>query len=155
MISKHTLKTFKRVPLVVTGFFADIPVSLLDVRRNADAWTAREHLYHIVDVQEMLLGRIGKIRDEEHPVIEPFFPENEEIRTYADTDEALALFRKMRKKQYAVIKSLDKTDFEKHAVHKEYSDYSIPIIINHMIFHEYWHMYRIEEICLMKDEFFH
>ena len=155
MIQKQTLKTFKQVPKVITDFFSGIPEDRLDVKRNAETWTAREHLYHIVDVQRMLLGRIEKIRDEQNPVIEPFFPENEEIRTYNSIADALKVFKSIRKQQCSVIKSLKKSDFKKHAVHKEYSDYSIPIIINHMIFHEYWHMYRVEEILFTRDEYFH
>ena len=31
--------------------------------------------------------------------------------------------------------------------------YNFEIVLNHILFHDYWHMYRIEELWLTKDEY--
>jgi uncharacterized damage-inducible protein DinB len=150
-----TVETLRDIPQVIEGYFKNIPETVLDLRRTEEAWTIREHLYHIASVQEMLLGRIEQIRDEERPVISPFFPETqiEQGKLYASIGAAFSHYRGMRKKQIETIRALDAAALGKEAVHEEYSNYGIPVIVNHMIFHEYWHMYRIEELWLTRDQY--
>ena len=154
-IDRLTLETLRNIPLLIEGYFKNIPETALDRRRTEEAWTIREHLYHIASVQEMLLGRIETIRDEERPVISPFFPETqtEQGKLYASVEAAFSHYRGMRNKQIETIRAIDAEALEKEAIHAEYSSYGIPIIVNHMIFHEYWHMYRIEELWLTRDEY--
>lgn len=154
MIKTHTIETFKNLPSVIADFMDTLPEAVLDRKRNEETWTAREHLYHIVDVQDMLLSRILIIRDDENPIMVPFYPENEEINRYESIAAALKKYKDLREKQLEVLSGLSEAVLAKKAVHKQYSEYSIPVIVNHMIFHEYWHMYRMEEICFVKDEFF-
>jgi uncharacterized damage-inducible protein DinB len=147
--------TLENIPAVIETYFRNIPENALDIRRTKEAWTIREHLYHIVSVQEMLLKRMEKIRDEEQPVIAPYFPENQkkQDRLYGSVEAAFSEYGSMRKKQIELIESLAAKDLSKEASHAEYLSYNIPIIVNHMIFHEYWHMYRIEELWLTRDEY--
>jgi len=154
LLCKETLQTFLDLPIVFTEFLALIPDDKLDRKRGDPVWTIREHFYHLVDVQEMLLGRILKIKNETNPLIEAFFPENEEISAYVDINEALTSYRTLREKQYNVVKNLSKKELEKRGIHKGYELYTIPVIVRHMIAHEYWHMYRMEEIAFIRDEFF-
>ena len=153
-LPEATWITFKSVPAVIGSFVENLDPDCLDRRRSGTSWTAREHIYHIVNVQEMLLGRITLIRDSDNPVIKPFFPENEEIPLYGNMAEAMDRFRDWRRKQCDLIGELTPDELVKEARHDEYTEYNILKIINHMIFHEYWHLYRVEEIAHTKDEFF-
>ena len=128
----------------------------LDRRRGPDVWTIREHLYHIAGVQMLLLGRMKTIRDVPSPVIEPYFPQNEEKldRRYGSLREALSEYERLRGEQVRLVRSCSPEELERCAEHKEYTRYTIPVIVRHMIFHEYWHMYRIEELWLTRDEYF-
>ncbi len=150
------LKTFQDLPELIEIYFKNIPDKVLDKKRSESSWTIREHLYHIADVQEMLYQRILKIKDEENPIITPYFPENEQEResSFNSIEDAFSHYKEVRKKQLILINQLKESDFNKDATHNEYANYNIQIIINHMIFHEYWHMYRIEELWLTRDEFF-
>ena len=144
------------MPEIIETYIKNIPEDLLDKKRNNTSWTIREHLYHIANVQEMLYSRILKIRDEESPVITPYFPENEseQVLSYESVNKACLSYKAIREKQIILINQLIESDFKKEAKHDEYIQYNIPIIINHMIFHEYWHMYRIDEPWLTRDEYF-
>lgn len=150
---ENLLKTLQDLPEIIETYFKIIPEDFLDKKRNETSWTIREHLYHIVSVQEMLYQRILKIRDEENPIITPYFPENEPERVslYESVNKAFLHYKEIRKKQILLINQLTESDFSKEATHNEYIRYNIPIIVNHMIFHEYWHMYRIEELWLTKS----
>ncbi len=149
-------KTLKELPDVIEAYVRNIPVEILDIKRNDETWTIREHIYHIAQVQPMLFSRILKIKNEEQPVIVPYFPENETERTalYTSLDDAFSKYKDIRNKQLSLIDQLTEAALNKDAVHGEYIQYNIPIIINHMVFHEYWHMYRMEQIWLTRDEYF-
>lgn len=74
---------------------------------------------------------------------------------YKSLDDAFIEYKVERKNQIDLFNNLTDVDFCNEASHGEYIRYNIPIIMNHMIYHEYWHMYRIEDIWLTKDEYFH
>jgi uncharacterized damage-inducible protein DinB len=149
-------KTLKDLPEIIETYFKNIHEDVVDKKRNATTWTIRQHLYHIVDVQEMLYNRMLKIKNEENPIITPFFPENESEKEplYNSIQKAFSYYKEIRSKQLLLINELREAELSKEAKHDEYLKYNIPIIINHMIFHEYWHMSRIEEIWNTRDEFF-
>lgn len=153
---KLLVSTLENIPEIIETYVSNIPKERLDVKRNAEAWTIREHVYHVASVQKMLYKRIELIRTEKNPVITPFFPEKQvAIGEFYDSPEAaFEEYRAERKRQVALIASLCDADFQNEATHGEYVRYNIPIILNHMVFHEYWHMYRIEELWLTKDEYF-
>lgn len=155
-ITGETRETFRQLPAVAAEFMGSVPQSKLDIKRNETTWTIREHLYHMVNVQTMLQNRIILIRDKDHPVIEPYFPEEEDIRgnDYGDTEDALLMYAGYRKGQMQILETLAPRDWEKHALHGEYRDYTLAILIRHMVFHEYWHLHRMEEILYIKDGFF-
>ena len=148
------LSTLRSLPDIIGTYVSNIPEELLDRKRNEEAWTIREHIYHIAFVQEMLYSRLLKIKEEERPVITPYFPEEKEGAPYDSVQHAVSHYKAVRERQLALINQLAEADFQREAKHGEYISYNIPIIINHMIFHEYWHMYRLEEIWLTKDEYF-
>jgi len=153
---KNLIRTLQELPKIIETYIKNIPEDLLDKKRNETSWTIREHLYHIVNVQEMLYSRILKIRDEEIPIITPYFPEDEseQVVSYESLNKAFLNYKAIRQKQIILINQLIESDFKKEAKHDEYTRYNIPIIINHMIFHEYWHMYRVDEHWLTRDEYF-
>ncbi len=155
-LTKRDVQAFSSVPGVIEEYISQIPEEELDIKRNKNTWTIREHIYHIADVQALLLGRMKLIRDTAEPVIEPFFPEKETAlsQKFDSIQDALSVYKKFRKKQLKLLKNCSKKILKKTAVHKEYKQYSIPIIVKHMLFHEYWHMYRIEEIWLTHAEYF-
>jgi uncharacterized damage-inducible protein DinB len=153
---ENTLKTFELLPSIIEAYFGNIPEAILDRRRSDSSWTIREHLYHIVGVQEMLLGRMQKIKSEENPVIQPYFPDKETDGSalYASVQKAFEQYHRLRRSQLLLAGQLDDTELGREAKHREYTNYNLAILINHMIFHEYWHMYRIEELWLIRDEYF-
>jgi hypothetical protein len=148
--------TLKNLPVLINDYLIQIPQKDIDIKRNKDTWTIREHFYHIVSVQQMLYERILKIRNDINPFIQPYFPtEEENIRNrFNSHDEAFTKYNEFRSKQISVVDQLTPEEFTRKAEHPQYKEYSMLILLNHMIFHEYWHMYRIEEIWLTKDEFF-
>jgi uncharacterized damage-inducible protein DinB len=154
--TKYAIETLENLPLVIENYVINIPAEIMDKKRNESTWTIREHIYHIADVQIVLLNRIKLIVSEDNPIIEPYFPDQDVMNgfKFSETCEAIASYKKYRNEQIQILRTTPVSDFRKQVNHKEYSEYSLTILINHMIFHEYWHMYRIEEIWLIKEKFF-
>lgn len=155
-ILKEEMSAYANLPKIIESYISNIPEAEIDLRRGKDAWTIREHIYHLVEVQKMLLGRIQIIKESPAPVIEPYFPDGETDlgRRYESVKEAFKEYKKLRKEQIRLINKCTQRELKRSAFHKEYRHYSIPKIVKHSIFHEYWHMYRIEELWLTRDEYF-
>ena len=149
------LETLRTLPDVVEPYFRAIPTDRLDHRRLPDAWTLREHLYHLAAVQAMLLGRMVLLRDDPHPVVVPYYPENEPALAdrYPSVDAAFTEYRARRSEQLALLEALPVETWSKPAVHPQYERYDMGLVVHHLVFHEYWHFYRIEELWLTRDEF--
>lgn len=146
-------ETLRTLPDVVEPWFRSIPTDRLDLRRTADAWTLREHLYHVAAVQSMLLGRMRLLRDNPRPVIVPYFPQNEPALAdrYLSVDAAFAEYRSRRLEQMDVLLAVPESVWAREAEHPEYERYDLGLVVHHLVFHEYWHFYRTEELWLTRD----
>ncbi|MDA1119365.1 MAG: hypothetical protein O2887_02525 [Bacteroidetes bacterium] len=51
------------------------------------------------------------------------------------------------------MKSFENDLWSKTAVHPEFNKYSHYILLRHAMMHDHFHMYRIEELWLTKDEY--
>jgi len=154
-IPAETLQTFRDLPSVVEPYFRAIPHDRLDVRRGPDAWTLREHLYHVSGTQKMLLARMTLLRDDPSPVIKPYFPQDEPSLAdkFPSVDAAFAEYRGLRADQLKLLQALSPEQWSKPGVHPEYQRYDLKLVVHHIVFHEYWHFYRIEELWLTNDEY--
>jgi len=145
-------------PDILEGFVRSIPAAHLTLQRGQEGtWTITEHLSHLASVQPMLIDRIRRILTEDEPEFIPFFPG--EGHAPADParglsmSETLGFFRARREEQVEILKDLPKEAWQRMARHPEYEAYGLTILARHMLMHDHWHMYRMEELWLTKDEF--
>jgi len=124
-------------------------------RRIKDYWTLYEHLDHLVLTQKMLLERIKTFIREENPVIKPYVPDEKPAVGDAEKTAAdlVAEFRRLRDKQIRLVKDAKKDVWEKKGRHDEYVAYTFEILLRHIILHDSYHMSRMEELWIMKEEF--
>ena len=66
---------------------------------------------------------------------------------------ALDQFGRYRDKQLQLLKSAGDVMWERTATHPEYEAYSLYILTRHVLMHDYWHMYRMEELWLTRDAY--
>jgi uncharacterized damage-inducible protein DinB len=123
-------------------------------RRIKDYWTIYEHIDHLVVCQKLYLGRLGQFIKEDNPVMKPFTPEdNPTIENRKSTDRLIADFCALRDNQIKLIKKAKKDVWVKTGKHEEYERYSFEILIRHMILHDSYHMYRMEELWIEKEKY--
>lgn len=151
------LEGLRRTPNILAGFVETIPADKLDVRRGKGFWTVAEHVSHLAQVQPMMLGRFQRFMAEEHPEFIPYLPgageEEPATPPRMEMNAALAQFADLRQQQLQLLESADDATWQKTATHPEYERYSFYILARHTLMHDYWHMYRMEELWLTKDAY--
>ena len=142
---------------ILSAFVETIPGDMLARRRNDACWTLAEHVSHLAQVQPMLLERLQRFRDEGRPVFIPYFPgegeeepDTPEVVPMADALDQFALYRG---RQVALLNGLEPAAWEKTGEHPEYERYSCYILVRHILMHDHWHMYRMEELWLTRDAY--
>lgn len=151
------LESLGRAPGILAEFVGSIPEDRLDVRRGEGFWTVAEHVEHLARVQPMLLARFERFMNEEHPEFTPYVPGNvcgePDALPPMAARAALDRFADYRGKQLLLLREADEAVWRRTATHPEYERYSLYILARHVLMHDYWHMYRMEELWLTKDEF--
>jgi len=151
------LESLRRSPKILSQFVQTIPESKLDLRRGEGFWTIAEHCSHLAQVQPMLLQRIERFMNEDKPEFTPYFPgegkEEPETAARMSIESALEQFTRTRAAQLQLLDTADTITWIKTATHPEYDLYSLYILTRHILMHDYWHMYRMEELWLTKDAY--
>lgn len=105
----------------------------------------------------MLTKRIERFMNEDNPEFVPFIPG--EDKAESDTplrmsiESALELFSCNRASQLQLLESADDIAWKKRATHPEYEEYSLYILTRHVLMHDHWHMYRMEELWLTRNTY--
>ncbi len=152
------LDSLRAAPDVLEELIETIPEERLDLQRRPHFWTIRRHVLHLSEVQPMLYRRIERFRDEKTPNFTPYLPEGEQPTqspppVESSVPAAIEELRRWRERQLELITGLPETVWKKRAVHPEFELYTASILVRHISMHDYWHMYRIEELWITKDDY--
>jgi hypothetical protein len=151
------LEGLRRTPRILSEFAGTVPESKMDLRRGSGFWTIAEHVSHLAQVQPMLLERINRFIDEDYPKFVPYIPGKDEDEpgtpVRMNLSEALDQFLQYRNKQIALLEKVGESIWQRKGEHPEYDQYSLYILARHILMHDYWHMYRMEELWLTKDAY--
>ena len=120
-----------------------------------ECWTIAEHLSHIAFVQPMLLERLQRFVDEDQPRFVPYIPAEDETESppQLEVGSALDQFARARGQQLALLEQADTAVWQRKGSHPEYEHYSLYILVRHILMHDHWHMYRMEELWLTRDAY--
>ena len=141
---------------VLENLLASIPESQLFVNRGEGVWSIYEHVNHLALVQPMVFKRLELFVKEEKPEIVPYVPDrkNEGSRSKKKPiKDLMAAFAEWRERQIELIESYKPELWSKIANHPEYTLYTFEILVRHILLHDGFHMYRIEELWLVKDAY--
>src|SRR6185369_2556517 len=151
------LESLRRSPNILSRFVRTIPENKLDLRRGEGFWTVAEHCSHLAQVQPMLLKRIERFMNEDKPEFIPYIPgggkAEPDTPARMNIESALDQFARDRASQLLLLESADDITWEKTATHPEYEEYSLYILTRHVLMHDHWHMYRMEELWLTRDAY--
>lgn len=143
-------------PLFLGSILRDIPDSLLKERRINGKWSIHEHACHLVDVQQMINARFIKFRDDEKPEVKPYLPGTnvaDDFLMDLPLKETVEKFAGYRKSLLDIVDGFDEKTWQKKVIHPEYEPFNPYIFLRHVMMHDHFHMYRIEELWLTNQEF--
>jgi uncharacterized damage-inducible protein DinB len=155
MKNEKLIDALERVPDILEQFILQMSEERLNRKRGEGIWTVHEHLHHLALVQPVMFKRIRMFKNEEKPVIRPYIPgpeEEKERNVKRPVAELIRTFREWRGKQVELARSCGPEVWEKTGEHPEYDQYSLEIVLRHVLTHDGWHMHRMEEIWIAKDE---
>jgi uncharacterized damage-inducible protein DinB len=150
------LEGLRRSANILSAFVQTISTDKMNQRRGSGFWTIAEHVGHLATVQPILLERIQRFVDEDRPRFAPYIPVDDESETLPPQIEisaALEQFTLYRDQQLAVIEQAEDSCWQKQGSHSEYEHYSLYILVRHILMHDYWHMYRMEELWLTREKY--
>jgi uncharacterized damage-inducible protein DinB len=143
-------------PSILTALVETIPPDDMARVRGDGFWNITQHVIHLGAVQPVLLERIDRFLNEPNPEFVPHIPsedEQENDTEPADVRAALDRFAEFRRKQIARLSGASPVDWNNTGIHPEYSAYSLYILARHILMHDHWHMYRMEELWLTRDAY--
>jgi hypothetical protein len=148
------LNTLSLTPKIILPLVREAPTHLLKRRPEPGAWSIHEHACHLANVHSLFFSRLELILNEEHPTIQPYFPDVDDAPDALlnmDLTQALERFSNDRRTLIARLRILTPLDWERTAEHGEYSHYSIAIMFRHLALHDMAHAYEIEALLLKKE----
>ena len=150
------IRQLEQGPALLRDLLDNIPEEKSKLQRMPRRWTIHEHACHLADVESMMYDRLLTFKNADYPVFEPFLPGSNADDSHlikADIPGSLEHYARMRKKTVELARSLTPEDWRKEASHPQYECYTAKILLRHMLMHDYFHMYRIEQIWLTREAF--
>ncbi len=119
--------------------------------RVKDFWTIYQHVEHLAESQRVILDRINLFLSEEKPVIKPYGPNGKLTAASLPISSHVEEFEKLRNQQIVLIKNAGEEVWKKSGEHPEFKKYSFDILVRHALLHDGFHMWRMEELWIKKD----
>ena len=148
------IAALENAPGVIIPLIREVPPEFLKRRPSPTKWSAYEHACHLSGTVEPFLARLELILSAPTPFIRSIV-NSPEVESGAllniDLDESLDRYVSERASLVKRLKELSVEDWQRTAEHEAFSHYSVWIMFRHLLNHEMFHAYRIEELLLKKD----
>jgi hypothetical protein len=148
------IDALERAPLVILPLVREVPSSILKQRPSPAKWSAHEHACHLSVVHGLFFDRLDQFLAEPAPVITPHDPAQAvpgDLLLGMDLERSLGLYAEDRRRLVTRLRQLTTEVWDRTAEHGEYSHYSVFIMFRHLVLHDFFHAYRIEELLLKRD----
>ena len=148
------IAALERAPTIIVPLVREVPPAILKRRPKPGKWSAHEHACHLAVVHPLFFTRLDLMLAETHPHITAYQPDQDEAEDHLlkmDLEGTLHRFVEDRKRLLTRLRNLTLPDWARTAEHPEYSQYSVFIMFRHLVLHDLFHAYRIEELLLKRD----
>ena len=156
MIIQEKLQMLALAPNLLEELLDQIPKEMLKLRRIPGKWSIHEHAVHLEEAQKMIIQRFHRFKQEKNPEFIPYLPGTTVPDDYLmdlDLEESLASFRKNRLELIELLKTFSNEDWTNEGKHPEYTQINPLLWLRHIMMHDHFHMYRIEELWLTTDSY--
>ena len=153
---QNKLEIIAQAPAIVQEMIAEIPTELLKQRRISGKWSIHEHACHLAEAEKMLLSRFRRFKAEKYPVFTPYLPGTtvaDDVLMEMDLNFQLESYADNRRQMVSLLQGFTASDWANEGSHPEYTQYTPFILLRHIMLHDYFHAYRIEELWLTNAAF--
>lgn len=154
---EQKMEVLEKAPDFLEELIEKIPEKRLKIRRKPGKWSIHEHACHLSDSQKMILDRFQTFKEVKNPEFTPFIPGTDDTPddhlSNMDLQKALRDFRTDRNNMLKLLDTFTEDDWQNQASHPEYEKYNPKLFLRHVMLHDQFHMYRIEQLWLTRDEY--
>ena len=151
---EHLITALEGAPAIIVPMVRQANPAILKRRPAPGEWSIHENACHLAEVHPLFFRRLDLLLSLDNPPITSYDPgrdDPEDALLHVDLDEALQRFEHDRRRIVDRLRSLRPGDWTRTAQHEEYNAYSVFIMFRHLVLHDFFHAYRIEELLLRKD----
>jgi hypothetical protein len=148
------ISALETAPGVIIPLIREVPPQILKRRPSPAKWSAYEHAVHLSQSDVAFRARLDLILSTPEPFIESIENSAEDeagAMLEVDLDESLKRYVRERAALVKRLEKLSPDEWQKTAVHEAFDHYSVWTMFRHLLNHEMFHAYRIEELLLKKD----
>ena len=156
MLINTKLEILAAAPALLEDLLAEIPQEMLKERRIKGKWSIHEHAVHLPEAQEMIIQRFHRFKNEKQPVFVPYLPGDTVSDDYLidlDLQASLQKFREGRKEMVDLLKGFSEKEWNNEGSHPEYIRITPLLWLRHVMMHDHFHLYRIEELWLTTTDY--
>ncbi len=147
--AKHIIESISKTPVLLKELISELPKNRLTKEVKKGKWSIHEHATHIA-VSDIygFQKRLTQFLEEDQPVIEPLSGNDfdEDFFISLNLEDALNSFFEKRKETVKMAKALSSDLLNRQAIHPEYENYTPYIMLRHLMMHDHYHMYAIEDL---------
>lgn len=141
------ITTLEQTPSILARLTAELPDAALDFRTDAEAWSIREILAHLVDDEMYVMRtRMERILKEDMPLLAP----HDEKKWYATRNttrdqiaELLEDFALQRSASLGILRMLRESDWTRQGRQPEYGVFTAEEWLGHWVEHDTTHIEQI------------
>jgi hypothetical protein len=151
---EQLIEALERGPTIVIPLIRQADPLVLKRRPAKEKWSIHEHACHLAEADQLFQHRLETMLSEENPSIKSYDPgrdDPQDALLQVDLDMAVRRYETLRRELVKRLRTLTANDWSRSAEHDEYNSYSIFTMIRHLVLHDFFHAYRIEELLLRKD----
>ena len=156
MVRTELIQSLDNNIRILADFVRSVPSGRLHITRRDGCWSIYQHVHHLSEVQKVIHLRLGQFLADGPQTIVPINPDKA-TDSLADIssplESLLENFAAWRGKQLEIIRSAPDAIWTREIHHPEYEKYSFAIMVRHALLHDAFHMHRIEELWLLRDEY--
>ena len=148
------ITALENTPGIIIPLIREMPPQYLKRRPSPTKWSAYEHACHLSSSDAPFLARLDLMLSTPTPFIRSIVnsPEEESGALLSvDLNQALDRYARERVDLVKRLRELSVEDWQRTGEHEAFRQYSVWIMFRHVLNHEMFHAYRIEELLLKKD----
>jgi len=157
MTINDKLEIMGQTPDILNELLDEVPDYILKTRRIKNKWSIHEHVCHLYESQKMMIKRFRVFKSTNNPKFVPYLPGSPETPDNnlqkMDMQMCKTGFKKDRNELITFLQTFTEVDWENRGGHPEYKVFTPAIFLRHIMMHDHFHMYRIEELWLTSEEF--